>query len=56
MTSSKYKQEEVIEYWMNRTSKESLESILENFCILFAYNPSLLENTQIRFNDVRQMF
>ncbi len=41
---------------MNRTSKESLESILKNFCILFAYNSSLLENAQIRFNDVREIF
>lgn len=54
----KYNYNDVIKYWQNQNidSKEKLDSILDNFRILFAYNSGAIENSEINYHDTREIF
>lgn len=54
----KYNYNDVIKYWQNQNidSKEKLESTLDNFRILFAYNSGAIENSEINYHDTREIF
>lgn len=54
----KYNYNDVIKYWQNQNidSKGKLESTLDNFKILFAYNSGTIENSEITYHDTREIF
>ena len=50
--------ESIVENWRNKEIKdvEDLETALENFRILFAYNSNKIENPKTTYHDTREIF
>lgn len=58
MALPEHKYEEVIKYWktLNIKSKKNLRNALSSYSILFTYNSGAIENKEITYYDVREIF
>ncbi len=58
MALPKYNYNEVIQYWksLNIQTENDLRNALDSYRILFAYHSGIIENNQITYHDVREIF